>query len=270
MFKSFAFLGAAAADRQLFQPAFLQPSYSAQTASTQTYAPAPMYASPEQYVSEQYAYPEYMYVEEDSSTMGTMGVAMLAVSGVAAAYAVTKRGKRTGGVDMKAALLFSTTTGNTETAAGYIAEATGLEATDIADVDVGTINECDSLIIGAPTWHTGADTERSGTAWDEFLYGDLTSLDLKGKKVAIFGMGDQGGYADNFCDAMDELESCFKAQGADIVGQWPTEGYDHEESKSLRGDKFVGCAFDEDNQPELSEERAKTWVEQIKGEGITI
>ena len=40
--------------------------------------------------------------------------------------------------------------------------------------------------------------------------------------------------------------------------------------RSIRGDKFVGCAFDEDNQPELSEERAKNWVAQIKGEGITI
>ena len=83
-------------------------------------------------------------------------------------------------------------------------------------------------------------------------------------------MGDQAGYADNYCDAMDELESCFKKQGAEIVGAWPTEGYEHEESKSVRGDNFVGCAFDEDNQPDMSEERAKKWVEQIKGEGIAI
>jgi len=106
--------------------------------------------------------------------------------------------------------------------------------------------------------------------WDEFLYGDLTGLDLKGKKVAIFGMGDQSGYADNYCDAMDELASCFEKQGATIVGAWSSDGYEHEDSKSIRGDKFVGCAFDEDNQPELSEERAKNWVAQIKGEGITV
>merc|ERR1712224_685173 len=165
---------------------------------------------------------------------------------------------------------YSTTTGNTETAAGYIAAATGLEAVDIGDVDVETIKECDSLIVGAPTWHTGADSERSGTAWDEFLYGDLTALDLSGKKVAVFGMGDQAGYADNYCDAMDELASCFEKQGATIVGAWPTAGYDHEESKSVRGDNFLGCAFDEDNQPDESEERANKWVEQIKGEGIAI
>ena len=70
----------------------------------------------------------------------------------------------------------------------------------------------DGLVCGAPTWHTGADTERSGTSWDEFLYGDLTSMALEGKPVAIFGLGDQAGYSDNFVDAMDELASCFKAQ----------------------------------------------------------
>ena len=171
---------------------------------------------------------------------------------------------------MAAGLYYSTTTGNTETVAGYIAAETGLDAVDIGDVSGDDIAACDSLIIGAPTWHTGADSERSGTAWDEFLYGDLTGLDLKGKKVAIFGMGDQSGYADNYCDAMDELASCFEKQGATIVGAWSSDGYEHEDSKSIRGDKFVGCAFDEDNQPELSEERAKNWVAQIKGEGITV
>merc|ERR1712118_103422 len=128
------------------------------------------------------------------------GIAMLAVAGAgvpngAVQKPVLKRATvtRAGSPEMKAMLLFSTTTGNTETAAGYIAAATGLEATDIGDASVDDIKAADSLIIGAPTWHTGADSERSGTAWDEFLYGDLTGLDLKGKKVAIFGMGDQAG-----------------------------------------------------------------------------
>ena len=52
------------------------------------------------------------------------------------------------------------------------------------------------------------------------------------REVAIFGMGDQSGYADNYCDAMDELASCFEKQGATIVGAWSSEGYDHEDSKS--------------------------------------
>jgi flavodoxin I len=249
------------------------------------YGAQEMYASPG-YAPAQFGYPEPAYVvyeEGSADSSGWANVAMLAVAGAAVGAMIGYKTKqvpqaaqkragvaRAGSPEMKAALLYSTTTGNTETAAGYIADATGLEAVDIGDVDVETIKECDSLIVGAPTWHTGADSERSGTAWDEFLYGDLTALDLAGKKVAVFGMGDQAGYADNFCDAMDELASCFEKQGATIVGAWSSEGYEHEDSKSVRGDNFVGCPFDEDNQPDLSEERAKKWVEQIKGEGIAI
>merc|ERR1712182_90069 len=129
---------------------------------------------------------------------------------------------------MAVGLVYSTTTGNTETVAGYISEATGLDMVDIADLSGDDVAAFDGIIVGAPTWHTGADTERSGTAWDEFIYGDLTSLDLKGKKVAIFGLGDSSGYGDNFCDAMDELASCFSAQGADVIGSWSTDGYDFE------------------------------------------
>merc|ERR1719359_2827609 len=173
-------------------------------------------------------------------------------------------------VKMAVGLVYSTTTGNTETVAGYIAGETGLEAVDIADLTGDGVAAFDGLIVGAPTWHTGADTERSGTAWDEFIYGDLAGLDLKGKKVAVFGLGDQGGYGDNFCDAIDELVTCFKNQGADIVGSWSTDGYDHMESKSVEGDKFVGLPCDEDNQPEMSEERVKAWVAQIKGEGMPL
>merc|ERR1719389_903981 len=97
---------------------------------------------------------------------------------------------------MGVGLVYSTTTGNTETVAGYITAKTGIDAVDIGDLDGAGVAAFDGLIIGAPTWHTGSDTERSGTAWDDFIYGDLTSTDLAGKKVAVFGVGDQSGYAD--------------------------------------------------------------------------
>jgi flavodoxin I len=267
--------------RQLYQGGFMAPYASTYAVASPQMAvpvtPEMAYASQEYVLSPEYYPAQYAYYEQETSdTSGWANVAMLAVAGAVVGgvvgYKTQKRAgsARAGSPEMKAALLYSTTTGNTETAAGYIADATGLEAVDIGDVDVETIKGCDSLIVGAPTWHTGADSERSGTAWDEFLYGDLTALDLAGKKVAVFGMGDQAGYADNFCDAMDELASCFEKQGATIVGAWPSAGYEHEDSKSIRGDNFVGCPFDEDNQPDESEERAKKWVEQIKGEGIAI
>uniref|UniRef100_A0A6T7TZC0 Flavodoxin-like domain-containing protein n=1 Tax=Phaeocystis antarctica TaxID=33657 RepID=A0A6T7TZC0_9EUKA len=193
-----------------------------------------------------------------------------AAAGLVAAPLAARSVERVAAPAMAVGLVYSTTTGNTETVAGYIAEETGLSAVDIADLTGEAVAAFDGIIVGAPTWHTGADTERSGTAWDEFIYGDLAGLDLKGKKVAIFGLGDQGGYGDNFCDAMDELMTCFKGSGADIVGSWSTDGYDHMESKSVDGAKFVGLACDEDNQPEMSEDRVKAWIAQIKGEGMPL
>eukprot|EP00179_Madagascaria_erythrocladioides_P000884 CAMPEP_0198318228 /NCGR_PEP_ID=MMETSP1450-20131203/7592_1 /TAXON_ID=753684 ORGANISM="Madagascaria erythrocladiodes, Strain CCMP3234" /NCGR_SAMPLE_ID=MMETSP1450 /ASSEMBLY_ACC=CAM_ASM_001115 /LENGTH=130 /DNA_ID=CAMNT_0044021513 /DNA_START=257 /DNA_END=649 /DNA_ORIENTATION=+ len=124
----------------------------------------------------------------------------------------------------------------------------------------------DGIIAGAPTWNTGADEMRSGTEWDDYLYDELPNQNLTGKPVAVFGLGDCVGYGENFCDAMEELASCFEKQGARIVGMVPTSSYDFEESKSVRGDKFVGLPIDEDNESDLTDERLSTWCEQVKQE----
>ncbi len=40
----------------------------------------------------------------------------------------------------------------------------------------------DSLIVGTPTWNTGADMERSGTGWDEIYYSEMqVSVNLDSK-----------------------------------------------------------------------------------------
>ena len=166
------------------------------------------------------------------------------------------------------ACYFATSTGNTETVAGYIAAAAGLEAEDIGDVEDATLLGHDSIIVGAPTWNTGADEERSGTSWDEWLYSNLSELDMTGKKVAIFGVGDQASYSENFCDAAGELYDCFTEKGATVFGRTSTDGYEHEESKAVVDDKFVGLMCDEDNQYEASEKRAADWIAQLKEEGF--
>merc|ERR1719213_544506 len=97
-------------------------------------------------------------------------------------------------------LFFGTQTGKTEEAAAMIATETGLEAQDIGDVSAADLAGFDGIIAGCPTWHTGADEQRSGTAWDDYLE-EIRGLDLNGKPVAIFGCGDSAGYSDNFCDA---------------------------------------------------------------------
>ena len=54
------------------------------------------------------------------------------------------------------------------------------------------------------------------------------------------------------------------ARGAKLVGQWPTDTYEFEDSKALLGGKFIGMVIDDLNQPELTDERIKTWVAQLE------
>jgi len=169
---------------------------------------------------------------------------------------------------MSVGIYFTTSTGNCETVSGYIAAAAGLEATEIGDASDTEITANEGLIVGAPTWNTGADQERSGTDWDEWLYNTLPNLNVSGKKVAIFGVGDQQSYQDNYCDAAGELYDLFTAAGAKVYGMTSTDGYEHLESKAEVDGKFVGLMCDEDNQDDLSEGRANDWVKQLQSEGF--
>merc|ERR1712241_1441116 len=166
-------------------------------------------------------------------------------------------------------LLYASQTGNTETVAGYIGEAAGVEAEDVGDYGAEDLAEFDGIIVGWPTWNTGADENRSGTAWDD-LIDEIKDVDLSGKSVAVFGCGDSGSYGENFCDGIEELHSTFEAAGAKLVGYVDATGYSYSESKSDKGGKFLGCPFDEDNESDQSEDRAAAWIAQIKKEGMPL
>jgi len=165
-------------------------------------------------------------------------------------------------------LYYGTSTGNTEEVAGMIGEKSGVSPTSIDDVtEAKDFEGFDGLIVGAPTWNTGADEQRSGTSWDDFLE-DISGLSLSGKKVAVFGVGDSAGYGDNFCDAIEELHSTFAAAGAEMVGATSSEGYSHTESKSEADGKFLGLPLDQDNESDMTEDRVSKWVDQLKSEGM--
>jgi len=174
-------------------------------------------------------------------------------------------------------LFFATTTGHTEEVADSLKEILGDAVSDpkeIGDIDVGSIaNEFDGFIVGAPTWNTGADEARSGTAWDDAV-GEIAGLDLKGKTAAVFGCGDSVAYSDYFCDALEEVHSAFASAGATMVGKWPVNGYEFEESKSVvdgpassdDAEFLLGLAIDEENQSDMTEDRVAGWAGQLKKE----
>jgi flavodoxin I len=180
-------------------------------------------------------------------------------------------------LDMAAVgIFFGTSTGSTEACARQIYKAFGselaAEPVDVETVDnlVKAFGSHDSLVVGTPTWNTGADTERSGTGWDVLYYNQLAFMKstLEGKKIAVFGLGDQITYSENYADATGELFDVFDSLGCQMLGLWSREGYAIKASKSIRDGKFCGLLLDEVNQEELTAERIERWVAQLKDEGI--
>ncbi len=169
---------------------------------------------------------------------------------------------------MTVGIYFATTTGKTEDIAERIAGLLGGTETpkDMSDVD--DLNELcthDAIICGIPTWNTGADSERSGTAWDNIL-DEIAGLNLSGKKVAIFGLGDSSTYTENYCDAMEELHRYFKQSGATMVGYVSSDEYTFDESKSIIGESFCGLPLDEDSESDMTDDRISQWANQLKSE----
>ncbi|UTW60803.1 flavodoxin [bacterium SCSIO 12741] len=166
----------------------------------------------------------------------------------------------------KIGLFFGSDTGCTEAVARMIRERLGgteqVDLFDVYDIEGPEILEYDQLIFGLSTWHDG----QLQSAWDDF-YNRFAELDLQGKTIALFGLGDQFGYSTYFCDGIGIIGKMAEKNGAKIIGQWPTEGYEHDASKAqIDDDTFIGLCLDEDNQDDLTEERVDQWSEQIKSE----
>ncbi len=167
---------------------------------------------------------------------------------------------------MSVGIYFATTTGKTEDIAERLHEllSSAESPKDLADLsDLNEFSSLDGIICGIPTWNTGADSERSGTAWDSLL-NDIGSQDLNGIKVAIFGLGDSSTYTENFCDAMEELHSYFVKAGATMVGYVKRSDYTFDDSKSVIGDSFCGLPLDEDSESNMTDNRLLTWSNQLK------
>ncbi|PUA27046.1 MAG: flavodoxin [Cellvibrio sp. 79] len=160
-------------------------------------------------------------------------------------------------------LFYGSSTCYTEMAGEKIRALIGDERVDffnIIDVPIIQTQFYDYLIFGIPTWDYGELQENWEDIWEE-----LDSLDFTGKKIAIYGLGDQVGYPEWFLDAMGYLHSKLIHRGAIPCGYWPREGYEFEASKALTpdGNYFVGLALDEENEFQLSEARIHQWCAQV-------
>ncbi|MCE3038908.1 flavodoxin [Helicobacter anatolicus] len=159
----------------------------------------------------------------------------------------------------KIGIFYGTDSGNTHTIADLIAKKLEVDTKpmDVSKVNKQQILEYDYLILASSTYGYG-DLQSD---WEDMIDA-FDAKDFEGKTIALVGLGDQDTYSDTFCDCLYYLYE--KVRLGNVVGKTSIEGYSFDSTKSLEDGKFLGLVLDEDNQPELTQERIEKWVAEIK------
>lgn len=161
-------------------------------------------------------------------------------------------------------IFYGSSTGNTEAAAKKIQLELGddiAKTFDVSNAKASDLEQFSNLIFGSSTWGIG-DMQDD---FENFMI-EMSLANFKGKKVAIFGFGDQETYVDSYADAIGEIYECLEGRGCKIIGKVSTDGYEYDESRAEVDGQFIGLPLDEENQGNLTNERIKRWVEQLKKE----
>jgi flavodoxin I len=157
-------------------------------------------------------------------------------------------------------IFYGSTSGTTRKIAEKIKKALGKEAHlhNIHESDVKAIAQYENLVFGTSAWGIG-DMQDD---WEHFI-DNLNEIDFKGKKVALFGLGDQEEYPDSFVDGLGTMY-CRLPDKSVVVGEWPKDGYNFYFSLAEKDGKFVGLVLDEHHQADLSDDRIQKWVKDLK------
>lgn len=168
---------------------------------------------------------------------------------------------------MEIGLFYASSTCYTEMVAEKIAAALQpltVHLHNLRDQPLADVRRYPVLLFGISTWDYGELQEDWASHWSE-----LADLDLDGRIVALFGLGDQSGYGEWFVDALGMLHEQLLAHRVQLIGYWPNSAdYQFNASKALTddGQYFVGLVLDEENQYALSEQRIARWCQQLKAE----
>ena len=165
---------------------------------------------------------------------------------------------------MRIKLIYGSDTGNTELVTEDITKLLDdIEVTTVADLTPEDWDH-DKFILGIPTWYDG----ELQSDWEDY-FEEFKTIDFTDKTVAIFGLGDQLGYEEWFCDGVGILAKVVLENGGKIIGYTEKDdSYELDEPcKALVDDNtFYGLCLDEDNQQELTQERLVKWVGDLKKE----
>lgn len=159
-------------------------------------------------------------------------------------------------------IVYGSTTGNTAKYAEEMQQILGKERADLIDVSqtgAADLTRYANLILGISTWGYG-DLQDD---WARRLP-LLREIDLKNKRIALFGLGDQEAYPSTFVDAMGTLYEVLVDCGVTPIGAWPTENYTFDASTACLNNRFVGLALDEENQADKMTERIRSWLQQLE------
>ncbi len=161
----------------------------------------------------------------------------------------------------KIGIFYGTSSGNTEYVAKLLADQLDVSSIfDVAHIDVSKLEEFDLLIFGSSTLGWG-DLQDD---WYDFLE-KVKTVNLSGKKVAVFGLGDSATYSETFCDAIGLIATAAEGIGASLVGNSvDAADYEFDESSAVADGVFCGLPLDEDNESDKTEERVERWIKQLK------
>lgn len=165
---------------------------------------------------------------------------------------------------MKILIVYGSNTGNTAYVAEIISSALGkheVEIKNILNIDFNEFKDYDLLIFGTSTWGNG-EVQRD---WKEAI-NKVNKEILKGKLVALFGLGDSAMFPDQFASGIRDLYDFVIECGANVIGYWEKEGYNFNFSKALVWDKFCGLIIDQDNESNLTVQRVADWVKILEEE----
>lgn len=163
----------------------------------------------------------------------------------------------------KTGIFYGSTTGTTKDVAEKIAKIMAIPAADVHDVATtapSAVGDYDNLIFGTSTWGSGELQDD----WENFVAG-VEVLDLKGKKIALFGCGDES-MSQTFCNGVGELYRRLQKTGATFVGAYDAEGYDYEHTDADVDGTIVGLLIDDVNHPEMTDLRLRSWVGILEDE----
>lgn len=168
-------------------------------------------------------------------------------------------------------IFFGTETGTTRLIAKKIHKLLGDELAakplNVNRIEPADMFQYDALILGTPSYGEGQIPGRSAgcleTNWEEFL-SKVGTPDLTGKRIAMFGLGAQERYSERFASSLMALYQRFESWGAEMIGDWSTEGYEYQYSASEKNGRFVGLVIDQRTQGMYTDERLQRWVQEIK------